>query len=96
LSIDEVEVSHSGAFKYTLMNYYMIPSYDRDLWENILKRGTGDPYLNARTLIDLFNKYARVSSTDFLSLTRGVQIDLAERWIKESELANKEEPDIVY
>jgi hypothetical protein len=95
LSIDEVEVSHSGAFKYTLMNYYMIPSYDRNLWEN-LKKGPGDPYSKARTLINLFNKYARVSSTDFLTLTRGVQIDLAERWIKESELANREEPDIVY
>jgi hypothetical protein len=96
LSIDEVEVSHSGAFKYTLMNYYMIPSYDRNLWEN-LKEGPGDPYSNARTLINLFNKYARVSSTDFLSLTRGVQIDLAERWIKQSELAyTVEEPNIVY
>ena len=95
MSIDEVEVSHSGAFKYTLMNYYMIPSYDRNLWEN-LKEGPGDPYSKARTLINLFNKYARVSSTDFLSLTHGLQIDLAERWIKESGLAPREEPDVVY
>lgn len=94
-SINEVEVSHSGVFKYTLENYYLIPSYDRNLWESIRTRGTGDPYSNARTLINLFNKYARKSSTDFLSLTRGIQIDLAERWIKQSELT-REEPDIVY
>lgn len=95
MSINEVEVSHSGVFKYTLTNYYMIPSYDRNLWEN-LKNGPGDPYSQARTLIHLFNKYARVSSTNFLDLTRGVQMDLAERWIKQSELAAREEPDIVY
>jgi len=96
LSINEVEVSHSGVFKYTLTNYYAIPSYDRNLWEN-LKSSPGDPYSQARTLINLFNKYARVSSTDFLTLTRGVQLDLAERWIKQSELAyTVEEPNIVY
>jgi hypothetical protein len=95
LSIDEVEVSHSGAFKYRLTNYYSIPSYDRNLWES-RKNGPGDPYSNARTLIHLFNKNILDGSTDFLTLTQGVQWDLAERWIKESALAPREEPDVVY
>lgn len=95
MSIDEVEVSHSGAFKYRLTNYYSIPSYDRNLWES-KKDGPGDPYSNARTLIHLFNNNILDGSTDFLTLTQGVQWDLAERWIKESGLAPREEPDIVY
>jgi hypothetical protein len=96
LSIDEVEVSHSGVFKYKLTNYYNIPSYDRNLWES-RKNGPGDPYSNARTLIHLFNNNIRDGSTDFLTLTQGVQMDLAERWIKQSELAyTVEEPNIVY
>jgi hypothetical protein len=94
-STNEIEVSHSGAFKYTLLNYYLIPKVDRDSWENI-KNGPGDPYGNARVLINLFDKYSRVRSMDFLTLSRGVQMDLAERWIKQSELAAREEPDIVY
>lgn len=97
MSTNEVEVSHSGVFKYRLLNYYMISKVDRDSWETI-KNGPGDPYGNARVIINLFDKYARMgsTSTDFLSLSRGIQIDLTERWIKESELAAKEEPDIVY
>ena len=96
MSIDEVEVSHSGVFKYKLTNYYNIPSYDRNLWES-RKNGPGDPYSNARTLIHLFNSNIRDGSTDFLTLTQGVQMDLAERWIKQSELAYTfEEPNIVY
>lgn len=95
MSINEVEVSHSGVFKYRLTNYYSIPSYDRNLWES-KKDGPGDPYSNARTLIHLFNNNILDGSTDFLTLTQGVQWDLAERWIKESGLAPREEPDIVY
>lgn len=97
MSTNEVEVSHSGVFKYRLLNYYMISKVDRDSWETI-KDGPGDPYGNARVLINLFDKYVRMDagSSDFLTLARGIQIDLAERWIKQSELAAKEEPDIVY
>lgn len=95
MSINEVEVSHSGVFKYRLTNYYSIPSYDRNLWES-KKDGPGDPYSNARILIHLFNNNVLDGSTDFLTLTQGVQVDLAERWIKESGLAPREEPDIVY
>jgi len=95
LSINEVEVSHSGVFKYRLTNYYSIPSYDRNLWES-KKDGPGDPYSNARILIHLFDNNILDGSTDFLTLTRGVQMDLAERWIKESGLAPREEPDVVY
>jgi hypothetical protein len=95
LSTNQIKVEHSGIFKYTLENYYLIPSYDRNLWENI-KNGPGDPYGNARVLIELFNKYIREQSTGYMSLVRGIQIDLAERWIKQSELATREEPDIVY
>ena len=97
-SIDEVEVSHSGLFKYTLKNYYMIPSYDRNLWES-RKDGPVDPYTNARILIHLFNNNitnTHGGSVEYLGLTQGVQWDLAERWIKQSELAAREEPDIVY
>lgn len=94
---NEVEVSHSGVFRFTLKNYYSIPSYDRELWES-RKDGPGDPYSNARILIHLFdhnitNKYG---SVEYLDLTQGVQWDLAQRWIKESALAPREEPDIVY
>ena len=95
MSINEVEVSHSGVFKYRLTNYYSIPSYDRNLWES-KKDGPGDPYSNARILIHLFDNNILDGSTDFLTLTRGVQMDLAERWIKESGLAPREEPDVVY
>jgi hypothetical protein len=96
LSIDEVEVSHSGVFKYKLTNYYNIPSYDRNLWES-KKDSPRDPYGTARILIHLFDNNIRSGSTDFLSLTQGVQWDLAQRWIKESGLAyTVEEPNIVY
>ena len=97
MSIDEVEVSHSGVFKYRLTNYYSIPSYDRNLWES-KKDGPGDPYSNARILIHLFanNIREQFGSVEYLGLTQGVQWDLAERWIKESGLAPREEPDVVY
>lgn len=95
MSIDEVEVSHSGVFKYTLTNYYSIPSYDRNLWES-KKDSPRDPYGTGRILIHLFNNNIVTSSTDFMTLTQGVQWDLAERWIKESGLAPREEPDVVY
>lgn len=96
-SIDEVEVSHSTIFRYTLKNYYLIPSYDRELWES-RKDGPGDPYSNARILIHLFNHYITISHSlvEYLNLTQGVQWDLAQRWIKESALASREEPEIVY
>lgn len=95
MSTSHIEVEHSGIFKYTLENYYMIPMEDRDAWEDI-KNGPGDPYGNARVLIELFNKYIRKQSTGYMSVVRGIQIDLAERWIKQSGLAAREEPDIVY
>jgi hypothetical protein len=97
LSIDEVEVSHSGVFKYRLTNYYSIPSYDRDLWES-KKDSPRDPYGTSRILIHLFNNNIldQYGQTDYLTLTHGVQWDLAERWVKESGLAPREEPDVVY
>jgi hypothetical protein len=84
-------------FRYKLLNYYLIPKADRDSWENI-KNGPGDPYNNARVFIELFDKYTyeRYGTTGYMTLTRGVQIDLAERWVKESRLVAREEPDIVY